>query len=59
MKKKIIYNEKTNLSKKKNLIGLLPRLYCEEDLYCNVGNSIARNKEEGNGIVLQDRCVVG
>ena len=48
------YNEKKNGAE--NLIGLLPRLYCEKDLYCNVGNNIARNKEEGNGIVLQDRC---
>ena len=35
------------------------QLYCEKFLYCNVGKSIARNKEEGNGIVLQGGCWLG
>ena len=35
------------------------QLYCEKFLYCNVGKSIARNKEEGNGIVLLGGCWLG
>ena len=47
-------NKKKNCAE--NLIRLLPRLYSEEDLYFNEENRIARNKEEGNGIVLQYRA---
>ena len=44
MKKKLIIMKKNGAE---NLIGLLPRLYCEKDLDCKVGNCIASNRREG------------
>ena len=65
MKKKYIYNEK--MKKKKicaeNLIGLLPRLYCEKGfLYCSWLIYIAIGRLEcwivlqPKGVVLQNLC---